>query len=78
MTATLRVCTQPNMFLMSAVDVLLHTPAFKEKCNSCPLVARFSLLVSIFEQSNMAHTHTYTHTPTHTITHTQTHTHIHT
>ena len=78
MTATLRVCTQPNMFLMSAVDVLLHTPAFKEKCNSCPLVARFSLLVSIFEQSNIAHTYTYTHTHTQPHTHTHTHAHTHT
>ena len=66
---------------MSAADVLLHTPAFKEKCNSCPLVARFSLLASIFEQSNIAHTYTYTHTYTHTHTHTHTriytHTHTH-
>ena len=76
MTATLRVCTQPNMFLMSAVDVFLHAPAFKKKCNSCPLVARFSLLASIFEQSNIAHTYTYTHTHTQPHTHTQiTHTH---
>ena len=80
MTAVLRVCTQTNMFFMSPVDVLLHTPAVKEKCNSCPLVARFSLLVSIFEQCNIAHTytHTYTHTHTHTRTHKHTHTQTHT
>ena len=78
MTATLRVCTQPNMFLMSAVDVLLHAPAFKKKCNSCPLVARFSLDVSIFEQFNIAHTHIHTHIHNHTRTHTHTHIHTHT
>ena len=73
---TLRVCTQPKMFLM-LLEVLLHTPAFSEKCNSCPRLERL-VLVSIFDQSNIAHPYTHTYIHNHTRTHTCTHTHRHT